>query len=37
MTEIPEGEDENKNIKFYKFLKNRKRDSSEVPPLTNKQ
>ena len=23
--------------KFYNFLKNRKRDSSRVPPLTNKQ
>ena len=32
-----EGEDENKNKKFYNFLKNRKRDSSGVPPLTNKQ
>ena len=32
-----EGEDENKNKTFYKFLKNRKRDSSRVPPLTNKQ
>ena len=37
MTEILEGEDENKNKKFYKFLKNGKRDSSGVPPLTNKQ
>ena len=37
LTEMLEGEDENKNKKFYKFLKNRKRDSSGVPPLTNKQ
>ena len=37
LTEMLESEDENKNKKFYKFLKNRKRDSSGVPPLTNKQ
>ena len=37
LTEMLEGEDDNKNKKFYKFLKNRKRDSSGVPPLTNKQ
>ena len=32
-----ESEDKNKNIFFYKFLKKRRRDSSGVPPLTNKQ
>ena len=37
-TEMLEGEDENINEIFYIFWKkNRKRDSSGVPPLTNKQ
>ena len=34
LTEMLEGKDENKNKKFHKFLKNRKRDSSGVPPLS---
>ena len=38
LTEILEGEDENKNKYIYLLiLKNRKRDSSGVPPLTNNQ